>query len=279
MTITAKIIEDSIAENDKRITTLQLTYPRFIHAEFMTHRVFSRNASSSRAIPVARMIENTLADPAFFVHIGKNQAGMQAHEQVDSETRAQFRHEWIELANLVAQYSERWATSYGIHKQVTNRALEPFQHIHVVMTATEFDNFFELRDHEDAQPEMRVLAQIMKDAMAGSTPVFRRRERFLAEGWHLPYVTAEERVAHDRDPDHLSKLSVARCARVSYLTHDGNTPDPAKDIELYDRLVGSKPLHASPTEHQAYPMPRADQRSKNFLGWRQHRELVEYITA
>lgn len=296
MTITAKIVEDSIAPNGKRLTTFQLSYPRFIHAEAKTHRVLSsgdsmievledvsfmdckdlsRNASSSRAIPVMRMIERTLADPAFFVHIGKNQPGMQAKEEVSDEIKEKFAAEWNQLGRIVATYCERWALNYGIHKQVANRPLEAWQHISVVCTATEWDNFFELRNHPDAQPEIHVLAALMQAEMNASTPVLRARNREHESGWHLPYVSREERRAYDTDPQFLAKLSSARCARTSYLNHDGTNPVIAKDVQLFNDLVGSVPLHASPTEHQGYPLPLADQRSKNFCGWRQHRELVE----
>lgn len=276
MTITAKVIEDSIAPNGKRITTFQLMYPRFIHAEFLTHRMFSRNASSSRAIPVMKMIERALADPAFFVHIGKNQPGMQANEQVDAATAVTFEREWNELAQIVASYVGRWSNEYGIHKQVANRALEPWQHISVIVTTTETDNWRSLRKHPDAQPEIHELAIAWDAAMDASTPVLRKRERMTAAAWHLPYVTAEERLEHADNPTYLAKLSAARCARVSYLTHDGRAPNEAEDLALYERLVGGVPLHASPIEHQAYPLPLASQRSNNFFGWRQNRELVEF---
>lgn len=296
MTITAKVIEDSIAPNGKRLTTFQLQYPRFIHAESKTHRVvsigdesvalleevglmdcddLSRNASSSRAIPVNKMIERTLADPAFFVHIGKNQAGMQANEEVDDHFKSLFEQEWNQLARISAGFVARWANEYGIHKQVANRALEPWQHIHVIVTATELDNFYLLRDHDDAQPEIRELARAMRAAQAASTPTLRGFDPLCATSWHLPYVTMEERAAFAFMPEFLAKLSAARCARVSYLTHDGRTPDADEDLALYLRLVGGEPLHASPIEHQAYPLPQATERSNNFVGWRQNREIVE----
>ncbi len=296
MTITAKVIEDSIAPNGKRLTTFQLQYPRFIHAESKTHRVMSiadesyalleevglmdcddlsRNASSSRAIPVNKMIERTLADPAFFVHVGKNQPGMQADEEVSDEIKALFKQEWTELAGIVGGFVDRWANTYNIHKQVANRALEPWQHIHVIVTATELDNFYALRAHKDAQPEIHDLALRMLSAQSESTPVQRQEDPSRASNWHLPYVTAAERVHYHADPHFLAKLSAARCARVSYLTHDGRTPNAGEDLALYERLVGSVPLHASPIEHQAYPLPFATERSKNFVGWRQNREIVE----
>ncbi|WKZ86273.1 FAD-dependent thymidylate synthase [Ralstonia pickettii] len=272
--IHAKVIEDSIAAHGKRLTTLQLEYPRFIHAEFMTHRVFSRNASSSRAIPVAKMIEQVRTKPAMPIHWGKNQPGMQAKEQVSNETATTAAANWVRAAVDAANRAEV-LMDLGIHKQVVNRILEPFQHIHVVVTATEWENFFELRDHPDAQPEIQALAGTMRIAMDCSEPNRVKRDRGDARNWHLPYVSNEERYVHRDSPELLAKLSTARCARVSYLTHDGANPSIEKDLELFDRLVGARPLHASPTEHQAYPLPLAGQSSKNFKGWRQHRELIE----
>ena len=265
--ISAKIIADSVAEHGVRLTTLQLQYPRFIHAEFMTHRVFSRNASSSRAIPVAKVIEQVRDNPAAPIHWGKNQPGMQANAQVDDVPEAQAL--WMQAARDAADTAEEMSR-IGLHKQVANRILEPFQYMHVIVTATEWDNFFELRAHSDAQPEIHALAVEMYRAMNASEP------RYLVEDdWHLPYVTTEERLRYYGETDLLLKVSAARCARVSYLTHDGQTPDIEKDIALYERLVGSRPLHASPIEHQATPMPNPEHWSGNFRGWLQHRQLVE----
>lgn len=270
----AKVIEFSIAENGKPLVTLQLRYQRFIHAEFMTHRVFSRNAASSRAIPVAKMIEQVRTDPAMPIHWGKNQPGMQANEQLTGDELFITKDTWRVAANAAADLAE-CMNKVGAHKQVANRILEPFQFMQVIVTATEWDNFFDLRDHPDAQPEIRALAIEMRRAISITMPVIRLRDRQHESAWHLPYVTQQERRQFEYQPEFLAKLSAARCARVSYLTHDGAVPDVAKDLDLYERLVGGRPLHASPIEHQAYPLPLAAQRSNNFMGWRQHREIVE----
>ena len=157
MTCTVKIIEDSLT-NGSRLTTYQLRYWRAIHAELMTHRVFSRNASSSRAIPVMKMLRQVWDDPAGPVHWGANQAGMQAHAELDGLRRklSQAIWKWSGRAMCVAAWS---MTKIGLHKQVANRLLEPWQYINVVLTATEFDNWFDLRDHPDAQPEIQELAR------------------------------------------------------------------------------------------------------------------------
>lgn len=291
MTISAKIIADSVSPAGICLVTMQLRYPRFIHSEFMTHRVFSRNASSSRAIPVERMIAELRRDPAMPVYWGSNKPGMQAGEEVDSIHNV--TSDWLEAMENAIYKAQKLIAS-GLHKQIANRILEPWAHINVVVTATDWMNFFDLRRHPDAQPEMRVLAEAMYKEMVDHKPVM------LQPGeWHLPYVMDDDRLTmreYDggmnlEDPRYfgtLIKVSAARCARVSYLTHDGRTTTIEEDLALYDRLVGSVPLHASPCEHQATPdiLSKADPNGftlkwnnpedhGNFDGWRQYRKILE----
>lgn len=275
MSGTAKVIEHSVAYNGVELITFQLRYPRLVHSEFMTHRVFSRNASSSRAIPVQKMIDQVRNDPAMPCHWGKNQPGMQAREELTGEALEATKRAWREAAMDAATHAEHMM-KYGAHKQVANRILEPFQFINVIVTSTEWSNFFELRDHEDADPNIAKLARAMWIAKSASTPTLRKFERGVASGWHLPYVTPQERLRLEDSPLLLAKVSGARCARVSYLTHDKQQPVMEDDLDLYDRLVGGVPLHASPVEHQAYPLPTSSSWDKNFRGWHQHRSLVEH---
>lgn len=286
MSFEVKVVEDSISAAGKRLTTLQLRYPRFIHAEFMTHRVFSRNASSSRAIPVKRMLEMVRTEAAMPIHWGKNQPGMQADVECDWVEQIAAEWQWQFAANQAANVAETMM-KMNLHKQVVNRILEPFQHISVIVTATEWENFFHLRDHKDAQPEIRHLAGMMKQAMDDSKPTL------LHPGeWHTPYVDKvwggyddEELLGYTPDKraekpvliplGEALQVSSARCARVSYLTHDGKVASVDDEIALYERLVGSEPLHASPVEHQATPFDSPTKKSKNFVGWFQHREAVE----
>ena len=252
-------------KSGKRITTFQLCYPRFIHGEIMTHRVFSRNAMSSRAVPVAKMIAQVRSMPAKPVHWGANQAGMQATAEVRTVC-AEFL--WMKAAKAAADIAEEME-KLGLHKQVANRILEPFQWMRTIVTSTEWENFYELRDHPDAQPEFQHLAKMMHAAHKASVP------NFLNEGnWHLPYVSEAEvgMNSFEELPVDLRKVSAARCARVSYLTHDGQKPDVTKDLALFDRLAGGRPLHASPLEHQATP---GDTDTGNFFGWTQYRKLWE----
>lgn len=268
--IVATVIADSISTFGMRITTLQLKYPRFIHSEFMTHRVFSRNAASSRAIPVAKMIEQVRDDPAMPIYWGLNQPGMQARKD---HTEPEKARRWWKLAAESAAEKAECLDQLSLHKQIINRVLEPFQWMHTIVTATEWDNFFELRCHPDAQPEFQALACAMRTAMGESVPVERASSvQQTAASWHLPYVSDDER--GNLHPHTLPKISAARCARVSYLKHDGTAPVLSEDMTLFERLVGSKPLHASPIEHQAVA-GNSICRSRNFLGWHQYRELFE----
>lgn len=267
MSYEVKIIADSTGPNNVRLVTMQLTYPRYIHAEFMTHRVFSRNASSSRAIPTNKLIELSLRDMVMPIKWGKNQAGMQASDEVLS-TPDQIKAEaiWKHMATQCAQ-GVKELTELGVHKQWANRPLEWFGAITVVVTATDWDNFFELRNHEMAQPEIHHLAELMQEALDNSVT------NYTGNGeWHLPYVLEDERATYPIET--LLKISTARCARVSYLTQDGKVPSVEKDIELYERLVGARPLHASPCEHQAQATTGL-LRSGNLLGWTQHRKVLE----
>lgn len=272
MTISAVIIEDSYYMNgDKkeRVTTFVLRYHRYIHSELMTHRDFSRNASSSRAIPVEKSIASVMDDPAIPVHWGKNQKGMQAEQEVDGATALFAKSAWLEARdNAVA--SVKKMIELGIHKQIANRLLEPFNHISVVVTANRFANWFRLRCHKDAQPEIKELADLMLERYNKSEP------KLLGPGeWHLPFVGADERKSVD-DIGRLIKYSVARCARVSYLTHSQEFPDKEADYKLFDRLMGSEVVHASPTEHQASPCPDSFNSKLwgNLPGWMQYRKTI-----
>lgn len=267
--IYAKIIADSINSTGQRLTTLELNYPRFIHGELLTHRALSRNSMSSRAIPIAKMIEQVRNDPVIPIHWGMNQPGMQAKDEIDNKAIA--RVHWRVAANSAADHAESMA-KLGLHKQVVNRILEPFQWMRTIVSATEWSNFFSLRIHPDAEPHIYALAIAMRDAMEASRPVLRVDDSLFERSWHLPYVTQYEREFLD-EPGILCKISAARCARVSYLTHCGASPSVDADLALYERLAGSVPIHASPLEHQALACD--DEISGNFVGWIQNRQRVE----
>jgi hypothetical protein len=308
---TALIVADSLAATGKRVTTFQLTYPRPIHGELMTHRQFSRNAASSRAIPVAKMIEQVRTDPYIPWHWGANKPGMQAGEDlyapvtlpVGGQGFGPFPREeaWRQAALCAADMAEGF-TRAGYHKQIVNRLLEPFQWMHTIVTATEWDNFWSLRDHHMAEPHFQDLARTMRAAYDFSSP----RELRVGD-WHVPYVNWQwsacspgrimpSQVFMHTVPgtggwmpltlEQALKASAARCARVSYKNHDGSLPYLDKDLQLYADLVvrdkgNTDPIHASPTEHQASPDHpcnhgyQHDALHGNLRGWVQHRKLIE----
>jgi thymidylate synthase ThyX len=297
MPFDAKVLADSVSPAGHRLTTLEATFPRFVLAEFNTHRVFSRNSASSRAIPIAKQLRRVLDDPYVPIEFGANQPGMQAGPALDGKKREAAEAEWlrardnavrhvlglvtdpdeaggdllaalerVEEATKTKERPEAWL---NVHKQVANRLLEPFMWHTVIVTATEWENFFNLRCHPDAQPEIRLVAERMRDATLASRP------EELGEGdWHLPLVRPEDREQAGSIED-LVKISAGRCARVSYLTHAG-VRDLAADIQLHDRLLESG--HMSPLEHPARPLTTAElsesEWSGNFRGWLPYRKEI-----
>lgn len=255
---------DSVSPAGVRLTTVEATMHRFVLSELNTHRLFSRNSASSRAVPVAKQIASVLEDPAMPVEFGSRKAGMQAGPALEGEERVAAEAVWLEARDQAVAAAQR-LLEIGVHKQVANRLLEPFLWHTVIVSATDWDGFWEQRCSPLAQPEIRVVAEAMRDAMAASTPV----ERAPGE-WHLPYLTPEDRTEIG-DEDVLRKVSAARCGRVSYLNHEGRR-DLDDDLKLYDRFVGARPSHASPLEHVA--TPAAGGPPSNFRGWTQLRHLV-----
>lgn len=284
--ISAEIIADSVF-GENRITTFVLEYPRFIHAELMTHRLFSRNAASSRAIPIDKMIEMVESNPAMPVQWGLNQAGMQAsgtHDNIDL-----CKHTW-RVAAIAACHHARQLQALGLHKQIVNRVLEPFQVMKTIVTATEFDNFFWLRCHKDAQPEIHVLADKMYELYQTNKP-----KLLLPGDWHTPYYKDGYWTSCMEDPLEIAvKISSSCTAQVSFRQLDDSVD---KAISIYDRLVESTPVHASPLEHPATPitakaepndrvddlfgigithMDKENQYwSGNLKGWVQYRQTIE----
>ena len=259
--INAQIIADSANKcaGGKRITTFVLTYPRFIHSELLTHRLFSRNAASSRAIKFDKFIEDVKTNPAIPIHWGKNQAGMQADLEIDLLKEEALKI-WHEARDSAVHFASE-LHNLGLHKQVVNRLLEPFFNITTLVTATEFDNFFKLRAHPAAQPEIRDLAYKMLEAYNTSVPV----EKEIGE-WHIPF---SDKYIDGLTIEQKLKICTARAARLSYKTFDGEI-NFEKDYSLHDRLLSEG--HYSPFEHAA----QADFGVfNNFSQWKQYRYIIE----
>ena len=291
--INAQIIADS-SFGGTRITTFELEYPRFIHAELMTHRQFSRNAASSRAIPIERMHQQVKTNMATPIHWGRNQAGMQAYEELQGNERKSAIMNW-QVSCDMAVHNSRMLHLDNVHKQIANRVTEPFQMMKVVVTATEWNNWYWLRNHDDAQPEIHELASIMLQAHEYSQPT-----ELVSGQWHLPYansyLNADKQFYMDSNDKRLTlkeaqAISASCCAQVSYRKSDDSLE---KAQMIFDKLINSEPVHASPVEHQATPMLNStdiwgglpwekgvthcdragDLWSGNFKHWIQFRQLI-----
>jgi hypothetical protein len=286
----AKIVLDSVSEAGVRLTSMELTYPRFIHAEFMTHRDRARNAASSRAIPWPRMMRNVMNEPVMPLKFGTEQSGMQSGDSLHIALQEHAERLWIEARDHAVRFADElhnvgrsyveYAESHGlpltpeqieqfkavkVHKSLPNRITEPWMWITVLTTATSWNNLFRLRCHPDAEIHFQKIAGMAREALVKSIP-----QTVSDGGWHLPYVKPEEAVEWGLED--LQQASVARCARLSYLTHDGEH-DVTKDKALFERLcAGSGFGHWSPHEHVATPAVSADMRSGPYRGWLQFRK-------
>lgn len=302
----AKIVAHSICGNtQKEIITWELVYPRMIHAEVMTHRLFSRNAASSRAIPVTKVIEMAKSNYAEPIHWGKNQPGMQAKEEFTGMEQEACKLLWGDAVKGAVYVAEQMA-ELGLHKQVVNRILEPFQWMKVVLTTTEQANFFWLRDHEDADPTLAHITRMMVEEYEKSVPVL-----LMPGDWHVPYFgkTGHWFAGNSNGGHSLQdalNISMSCCAQVSYRTLDDTLEKAQKVVERLNLGVDAeKPVHASPSEHQATPMKQEffhksfdhsvnlkgfpetwedgitayhkvlGFMSGNFSGWIQNRQLIE----
>ena len=310
-----EMIADSISEHGHRISTFVLTYHRFIHGELMTARLFSRNAMSSRAVPVHKMIDYVNEHPATPVYWGKNQAGMQADGETNTPVKIDLswlmdgltyelsREEaWEEAKNFSTSVARGFADA-GYHKQIPNRIIESHQMIRTVVTATEFDNWYWLRNHPDAQPEINLLAKMMLEVHNDSDPTTLHETE-----WHTPFYAKGVWSAHYTDDDGIDfdkygvklsdalKVSASCAAQASFRKADESIE---KARNIYDKLIESVPVHASPVEHSAKPMKlnvydKQGQKweegvthcdrfgqlwSANFRGWVQYRQLIDGHTC
>ena len=297
--ISAKIIADSVCPQGIRMTTMEIEYPRFILAELNTHRMLSKNSASSRAIPVKAMHDFIKDSPATPVYWGKNQPGMKAKEELVGVDKKEAIRLWNRAKDDALHWSWAMSEHLGLHKQIANRVTEPWMTMKTVISGTEWTNFFHLRNHADAQPEIKALAEAMTVAYATHLPVL------LAPGeWHLPYITiaryvpTDELQYFDENFNRLSLedakiISASCCAQVSYRKND---PTFEKAFKIWEQLIENDPVHASPIEHQATPMDvdsmcrfepetwqpgvshvsaNSDLWSGNLRGWIQHRKLIQ----
>lgn len=277
--IYSKILCDSVSSaTGIRLTTMVCEYPLMIHNELLTHRSISKNSASSRAIPIAKRLQRVLDDPMIPTVWPKNEPGMSATVNLEGVAATDCETAW-RAAAAIAVNSAKTVAETGLHKQVCNRIVEPFCWMTTLLSATDWENFFALRCAKDAHPDLQELAYWMLHALMQSSP----KQLEIGE-WHVPFgdkmamlvasTPSNSKEASVRSVplsvnDRL-KVATARCARISYLTQDGEI-DIAKDIELHDRLLASK--HMSPFEHCAQASI-AGYYGGNFRGWLQYRKTI-----
>jgi hypothetical protein len=296
--ISAKVIADSVCPQGIRMTTMEIEYPRFILAELNTHRMLSKNSASSRAIPVKAMHDFIRDNPATPVSWGRNQPGMKAKEELTGPESKNAIFIWNQAKEDALHWADALAHKLAVHKQIANRITEPWMTMKTVISGTEWANFFHLRNHADAQPEIKALAEAMTVAYTTHLPV-----ELKPGEWHLPYITIATYVPTGElqyfdenfnrlDLEDAKIISASCCAQVSYRKND---PGFDKAFKIYDQLINSDPAHASPVEHQATPMniesmcrfepetwepgvthvsANSDLWSGNLRGWIQHRKLI-----
>lgn len=277
MYTTAKIIEDNLSPSGIRITSFEITYPRIIMAEINTHRVLAKSSASSRAIPVADKIKDVMARPFVPRVFGKNKSGMQATEDLTGEDAKKARDLWMAGLNGALMVAREMSET-KVHKQLANRILEPYSYVTTVITGTEWDNFYKLRNSKEAQPEFEELASLMQEAYKKHVP-------YAQERYHLPYVTVEERQAQE-DVMKLFHVSAARCARVSYKSlKTGRASTFDDDMELCNKLITAG--HMSPFDHpgcaddilrydeNGKPVWAAPHLHRHFYGWSPYRTCLE----
>ncbi len=324
--IDVELIQASVGPNGIPIHTFRMTYPRFIHAECKTHRLItiddenwiveqelalmddvnlSRNAASSRAIPVEKMLEQISTQPALPVHWGKNQSGMQAREELSPYESIQAKTWWCKGAQLMVDHVLHCPVP--LHKQVINRVLEPWMLMTVVVTATDWNNWRALRAHPDAQPEIYELARQVVELLDTTEPFklkpdelhvpFVQRER--SEWGRIRYFIETEQFQEDLSPNEALQVSASCSAQTSFRALDFSLD---KAQRIYKKLVEDRPVHASPFEHQAIALWRDEDItiktvngisgglkfpdgithidrdlnlwSGNLRGWVQHRQLI-----
>lgn len=253
----AKVVADSIAPDGSRLTSIEATGHRFILAEVNTHRAISKNSASSRAIPLHKQLARITDDPAIPVSMPVEQKGMSGGAELTDVLRRQADSTWLEASQMAVHYA-RELGEIGVHKSVANRIIEPYNQHTMLLTATAWGNFFDLRCAPDAQPEFRVLAMEIREAIQNSTPRILREDE-----WHLPYIRVGEAAEIEAAGLDVRQVSAGRCARLSYLTQAG-IRDFNEDVGLFESLAGNG--HWSPMEHVATPWAINRQQGRLFFG-------------
>lgn len=296
--IFVEVLADSINSEHDRLTSFHAHYPRIVLAELNTHKIIQKNSSSSRAVPVKNELSLLKSNPFIPSFWGKNQSGMQAHELLPEDKQKECEIIWKQILKYVTGKVKK-LNAIGLHKQIANRWLETAQYMNTILTATEWDNFLALRNHDMAEPHLHELAKCINIALETSKP------QLLNPGeWHLPFINAvrnSEGILEYFDDtkklllEEAKKISASCCAQVSYRKADTSLE---KANNIFDKLINSDPGHFSPTEHLGTPIDylllnkedktwhdtlgitHMDRKynlwSAGFCGWIQYRKELEH---
>jgi thymidylate synthase ThyX len=284
--IKAEIVADSLNPRGIRLTTFVLNFPRIILAEFNTHRVFSRNSASSRAIPFETMLGMVKNNPFIPFKFQKDHKGMQGTEYFEGIEHEQCVKDWLAARDAAVNAATNF--KFPITKQLRNRLLEPFLWHRVIVTSSDFENFFALRAHKDAEIHIERLAYCMLEEYNKSKP-----KKLEIGEWHIPFgdnidldraknliqleINKQEKkglfTRYLCEREIRKKIAIARCARISYFNYEGKD-DYESDIRTCDKLFGAVPKHLSPTEHVACAMNDSNFYG-NFKGFKQYRKYFK----
>lgn len=276
MSYACTVLADSMSPWGHRLLTVEVTFPRFILAEVNTHRDFSRNSASSRAIPPEHIIKRVIEEPFVPAQFNTRVKGMGVGDPLSVEKQAQAESQWLYSRLAAIRFAEELLT-LDVDKSRINRLLEPYMWHTAIISSTQWDNFFALRDHPAAQPEFRTLAGLMLDTMRASEP-----RSFIEGWWHLPLCTEDEIgacVHGTTNWEYMAMVSAGRCARVSF--DKQGEYEPIEDSHARAMKL-KKSGHLSPMEHPATPLkpdehgPDWQSRStvSNFVGWKQLRKTI-----
>lgn len=293
MTVDVKLLQHSCSPDGISMYSFEVEIPRIILAEWNTHGMLNTNAQSSRAVPTKKLIEEVRRNPYMPSYWGRNQKGMQAYEECNEPVKGDSREAfWDICVQTNCVFAEAFEEA-GYHKQIANRVIEPYSHTKLVVSGTEWNNFFNLRIHKDAEPNIREMAvQIYK-------LIHQSQGEYINNGeWHLPYISRyrqEGRMKYLFDQQEVSleealRISLACVAQVSYRTL--NT-DPEIIERIHNNLFPSNgdPIHGSPAQHLATPFKEIQCKgdwqegethrdrdgyswSAQLRGWCQYRKLI-----
>lgn len=265
--ISATILADSVSPRGIRLVTLEVNVPMVMQPQILRHRDFSFSVQSTRAVPTPVQVARVRENPFVPMRWGRVEKGMVASDVLNEVEESLARETWLLDMDRACRSAEN-LNEIGVHQEVAARVLMPYAWCRMIISSTQWDNFEGLRTYDPTvQGETEATGRAMIAALAGSDP------KPLEPGqWHLPLVTEEEEEEWGNESPKARLVSAGRCARVSFLQHDG-TRNPDRDFTLGRGLANK--AHWSALEHQATPLV-VEGRCGNFRDWKQQRKFYPY---